>query len=106
MIRRPVRRSSYRRARALALAPAGKLLHHGVQTEQFDAEQRFEPTNLVTDGARGDVELLRRLGQAQVPRRGLEGPQGIQWRREMHEKNSLISRKFILCHARKPRSTS
>src|SRR5262249_42045425 len=56
------------------------------------AEQRFEPTDLVTDGAGRDVELVRCLGQAQMPRRRLEGPQGIQWRRRMHEKSSLISR--------------
>src|SRR5262249_37662683 len=88
------------------LARRGERNRPGAPFEQFDAEQRFEPTNLVTDGARGDVELLRRLGQAQVPRRGLEGPQGIQWPRAMHEKNSSISRKSILCHASKPQATS
>src|SRR5262249_43205845 len=69
-------------------------------------EQRFEPTDLVTDGAGRDVELVRCLGQAQMPRRRLEGPQGIQWRRHMHEKSSLISRELILCHVDEAPSTS
>src|SRR5262245_50238718 len=87
------------------LARRGERNRPGAPFEQLDAEKRFEPTDLVTDGARRDVELLRCLGQAQVPGRRLEGPQGIQWRRRMHEKISLISRELILCHAGEPRST-
>ena len=87
------------------LARRGERNRPGAPFEQLDAEQRFKPADLVTDGARGDVELLRCLGQAQVPRRRLEGPQGIQWRRRMHEKSSLISRELILCHAGEPGST-
>ena len=63
------------------LARRGERNRPGAPFEQFDAEQRFEPTDLVTDGAGRDVELVRCLGQAQMPRRRLEGPQGIQWRR-------------------------
>jgi len=78
----------------------------GAPFEQFDAEQRFEAMDLVTDGAGGDVELVCCFGQAQVSRRRLEGPQGIQWRRCTHEKSSLIPRELILCHGGEAQSTS
>jgi len=88
------------------LAGRGERNRSGAPFEQFDAKQGFQPTDLVTDGARGDVELVRCFGQAQMPRGRLEGPQGIQWRRHMHEKSSLISRELILCHVGSARSTS
>src|SRR5262249_9219122 len=87
-------------------ARRGERNRPGAPFEQFDAEQRFEPTDLVTDGAGRDVELVCCLGQAQVSRRRLKGAQGIQRRRWMHEKISLISRELIVCHTDEPRSKS
>src|SRR6202011_777348 len=69
--------------------------------EQFDAEQRLEPTDLVADGARADVELVGRLGQAQVPRGRLEGPQGVERRHRMHEESSTNVRELIHCYSGK-----
>ena len=46
--------------------------------EQLDAELDLERLDLMTDGALGDEKLFRRAGKTLVPRRGLEGLQGIE----------------------------
>ena len=40
--------------------------------EELNAEQLFEPPNLVAQCPRGHVQLLRSFGQAQMARGGLE----------------------------------
>jgi hypothetical protein len=46
--------------------------------------------DLMTDRAGADVQLGRRLGQAQMTRGGLESPQPVQGRQSMHEIISFI----------------
>jgi hypothetical protein len=59
--------------------------------EQLQAEQLFEPADLVAQGSRRHVQLERGLGQAEMPRGGLERAQGIERRhRLMHEISSII----------------
>src|SRR5688500_11087014 len=72
--------------------------------EQLDPQQRLQRADLMADRARTDVQLLRGLGQAQMPSRGLEGPQCIEWWHLIHEKISLIGRNHILCNLRKQRN--
>ena len=68
--------------------------------EQFQPEQILEPADLVAQRAGGDVQLQRRLGEAQMPRRGLEGAQRIErGHRPMHEKISNVGRENILCQS-------
>ena len=60
--------------------------------EQPDPELGLERLDLVADRALRDEQLRGGAGEALVPRRGLEGPQGIQRRKalphgELHEKN-------------------
>ena len=44
------------------------------------ADMGFEALDLVADGCRRDVQLLGRLGEAQMPRGGLKSPERIQGR--------------------------
>jgi hypothetical protein len=48
--------------------------------KQLQAQQILEPADLVAEGGRSHVQLLRRLGEAQMPGGGLEGPERIQRR--------------------------
>src|SRR5262249_13187630 len=65
--------------------------------EQVDPQQRLQRADLMADRARTDVQLLRRLGQAQMPRCGLKGPQRIERRHFIHEKTSSIRGNHIVC---------
>ena len=59
--------------------------------EEFDAQMIFESANLVAEGAGCDVQLQRRLGQAEMSGGGLESAKRVQWRRSiMHENFSSI----------------
>jgi hypothetical protein len=52
----------------------------------------FESTDLVAQRFGGDVQFLCRLGQAEMPCRGLEGAQGIErWHRMAHDDFSIIN---------------
>jgi hypothetical protein len=46
--------------------------------EQLDAQTRLQALDLVTDGRLPDTQLHARFGEAQMPRRGLEGAQRIE----------------------------
>ena len=46
--------------------------------EQLHAERLLQGLDLMADRGLGDVELLGRLGERQVPGRGLEGAQGVE----------------------------
>lgn len=68
--------------------------------EQLNAEMGLQGADLMAQCARGDVQLLRRLGHAEVAGGGLEGPQGVQGgKRSIHENFSIVLREFILCRA-------
>ena len=56
--------------------------------EQLDAELGLERLDLVADRALGDEQLLGRAGEALVPRRGLEGLQGVQRRKALPHRTS------------------
>src|SRR6185437_13742462 len=47
--------------------------------EQPKAEPLLEKLHLMADGGLGDVELVGRAGEVEVPRRRLEGAQGVEW---------------------------
>jgi len=52
----------------------------------------FETANLMAERSGRDVQLQRRLGQAEMPRGGLEGAKRVQrGRNTMHESLSTIS---------------
>ena len=54
-------------------------------------EEVFQTADLMAERAGGDVELAGGERQAQMPRRGLEGPQGRQrWHGRMHEISSSV----------------
>jgi hypothetical protein len=73
--------------------------------EQFQPEEFFQPADLMAQRARRHVQLARRPGQAEMPRRGLEGTQRIEWReRIMHETCSTVVRRDTLCHSDIPGS--
>src|SRR5262249_3411397 len=64
--------------------------------EQLQAELRLERLDLLTDRALRDAQLLRRLGEAQVPCRGLESPDGIERRQAArHGLNTSLEKLLI-----------
>ena len=63
--------------------------------EQLDAERLLQRLDLVADGAMGDIQLARRLGQRAMARRRLEGAQRIQGRQALgHERSGLLCEIF------------
>jgi len=52
--------------------------------QQSNAEEILERADLAADRTRRDVQLVSREGDAHVPRSGLEGAYGIQWREAIH----------------------
>ena len=46
--------------------------------EQRCSRELLKLPNLLRNGARGNVQLLRRPGEGQMARRGLEGAQGVK----------------------------
>jgi class 3 adenylate cyclase/TolB-like protein len=60
--------------------------------EEFEAQMIFESANLVAERSRRDVQLQRRLGEAEMPGSALEGAKRVQrGRSAMHERFSTIS---------------
>ena len=62
----------------------GELDRAGASVEQLEAQQVLQSADLVAERGRRDVQLLGGLGEAQMPSRGLEGPQRIQGRQGAH----------------------
>ena len=60
------------------LAGLGQPERAGQAPEQRDAHLFLKRLDLVADRRRGDMQLLGGLGEAQMPRRGLEGAQRIE----------------------------
>jgi hypothetical protein len=60
--------------------------------EELEAKMIFEATNLVAERSRRDVQLQRRLGQAEMPGGGLERAKRVKRGRSvMHENLSSMS---------------
>src|SRR5208282_436721 len=60
--------------------------------EEFEAQMIFESANLVAERSGRDVQLQRRLGQAEMPGGRFEGAKRVQrGRSAMHESSSSIS---------------
>ena len=51
--------------------------------EQLALEPLLQGLDLVADGRLGDVQLLGGAGEAQMPRRGLEGAQSVERRQAL-----------------------
>ena len=62
----------------LILWSAEYLSERGVESARLDAEHLLERLDLVTDRGLGDVQLLGRLGEREMARRGLEGAQAVE----------------------------
>ena len=62
------------------LAGIGEAQRPGQAAEQGYLEQLFERLDLVADRGRRDVQLGRRLGEAEVPADRFEGPESVQGR--------------------------
>ena len=71
-----------RLAHLARIGAAGRRQHHALAhaLEELEAELRLHRRHLAADGSLGQVELLRRLGEGQVPRRRLEGGERCQGR--------------------------
>ena len=77
-------RESLAQGRQQAAPGRSQLEPAGEAAEQGDAEVGLQGLHLVTDRRLGDVQLLGGLGEAQVPRPGLEGAQGIERGKPRH----------------------
>lgn len=66
--------------RPIVLARVGQQQRPVETAKQRHPEPLLQRLDLMADGRLGDVELLRRLGKAQVPGGGLEGTHGVQRR--------------------------
>ncbi len=66
--------------RQIGLAVIGEQQRPVEATEQLTAQVLLQGLHLVAHRRLGDEQLLRGPGEAQVPRGGLEGPQGVQRR--------------------------
>ena len=81
--------------RQIVLTDLGELDPAADAAEQRTAELRFETLDAMADRALGEIELFGSLGEARMPRGGLEGAQGVERRkRNRHIDNSLV---FLIC---------
>ena len=71
----------------IALAVAAGLIIPGLRgqsqcavlpDEQPDPQFLLEPPDLMADRGLGNIQFARRIGEAQMPRRGLEGAQAVE----------------------------
>ena len=77
---RGVRRAATRQGEALMLP-----------CEQLLAEMVFELRHVATDGAVSNAQLVRRCGDALMPRNGLEGAQRVQRRQATTHRYAVSS---------------
>jgi hypothetical protein len=62
-----------------------------VAHEQWDAELVLEPPDQVADRGLGDIQLLRRTGEAEMPRRRLEGAQPVERGEDRHGTKCIMT---------------
>ncbi|MNJ50459.1 hypothetical protein D3C77_457310 [compost metagenome] len=76
---------------------AGQHQAAGQALEQRNLELGFEAFNLMADGGLGHAQFDRCAGETQVPRRGLERPQGIQRQMRPDHQDSIV---FLMAAAK------
>jgi hypothetical protein len=74
------------------LAAAVRAIDRHAAVETFETQMIFESANLVAERSGRDVQLHRRLGQAEMPGGGLESAKRVKrGRGVMHENSSPMS---------------